>query len=260
MSAVELVHRTAHLGLTMLQICENVVAFDRFDPAQIRVLRTAADAAGIRLELGCRLESRDRIGYVEALRAALAQASALGSMNLRVVPAVGEDAGATDFMDTLCASLSAVVPDCAQHQVRLAVENYLDLPDAVLAGIVEGIASEWVGVTLDTANSVGQLRNPMDTTQMLAPYALGIHLKDYRVVRSPVGYRITGAPLGDGQLDVEAILRAIGATGRRPPLLLELWVEAEADRPATLRKEEIWVERSVVYARRQLEAIKSKGQ
>ena len=260
MTAVALVRRAADLGLSVLQVCENVVAFDGSDPEQVHDLRSAGDAAGVRLELGCRLELQERASLADALRAALARAQALGSSNLRVVPWAGGDGTPTAVREALGAAISAVVPDCARHGVHLAVENYLELSDATLAELVADLASEWVGVTLDTANSVGRLRDPLDTTRVLAPHAIGVHLKDYQVVRSAIGYRITGAPLGDGLLDVGGILRAIDEGGRQPPLLLELWVDPELEHTATLRKEEDWVWKSVAFARRQLEAVRNETQ
>jgi 3-oxoisoapionate decarboxylase len=260
MTAVDLVHRTADLGLSVVQLCENVVTFDRSDPEQVHDLRATADATGVRLELGCRLELQERTSLADALRAGLAQAQAIGSRNLRVVPWVGDGGPAVAVREALAAAISAVVPDCARHGVHLAVENHLELSDVTLAELMGDLASEWVGVTLDTVNSVGRLRDPLDTTRLLAPHARGVHLKDYQVLRSAAGYRITGAPLGDGLLDVGEVLRAIDEGGRQPPLLLELWVDPEPDHAATLRKEEDWVRRSVAFARRQLEAVRNDTQ
>ena len=247
-TAIDLVRRTAGLGLQVLEICENVASFDPADRMQVVEVRRAAEEAGIRLQLGCRAMT------IDGLHAAVAQAHVLGSTILRVVPWAGDARPDANARATLQTTLAAVLPVCARYRIQLAVENYFDLGDSELADTVRQLDTEWVGVTLDTANSVGRLSDPVATANQLAKHVLSVHLKDFEVTKPPIGYRVIGTPLGDGQLDVMAVLRAITAAGRQPPLLLELWVDPESDLDSTLQKEDDWVERSVAYARRELSA------
>jgi len=248
MGPLDLIGRTAELGLNVLQICENVPTFSPSDDRQVGALREKGDAVGVRLELGCRAQT------AETLRPAVAQAAALGSGLLRVVPWSGKARRSDRGGSELVTALTAVLPDCERLRVRLAIENYFDLSDAELVDLVAGLDSEWVGVVLDTANSVGRLSDPLETAQTLARYAISVHLKDFEVTKPPIGYRVSGTPLGEGLLDVAATLGAVFASSHRPALLIELWVDPETDPAATLRKEDDWVIRSVDYARRALQA------
>ena len=250
MGAVDLVRRTAALGLDTLQICENVATFDPSDPDQVDAVWSVAEQTGIELQLGTRVASETE------LRTSIEQAVRLGAGVLRVVPWDGGARRNELLADDLAATLREVADLAADRSMCIAVENYFDLSDAALVAVVADVASPWIGVTLDTANSVGRLSQPLDTARLLAPYAMSVHLKDFTVEKGAIGYRVTGTPLGDGDLDVPTFLAMVDATGREAPLLIELWVDPEPDPDATHRKEDAWVERSVAYAREQLHATR----
>jgi 3-oxoisoapionate decarboxylase len=119
-----------------------------------------------------------------------------------------------------------------------AIENYFDLPAAQLAEFVGRVDDERVGVCLDTANSIGILERPLETEALLAPYVVSLHLKDFVVTKPVQGYRVSGAPLGQGWLDAPAVLDMLERTGRPFNVLLELWVDPAETHEATVRKEE----------------------
>jgi len=145
-----------------------------------------------------------------------------------------------------------LLPFCREHDITLAIENYFDLSDQDLAAFVQRVNDERVGVCLDTANSTGFLEKPLKTTELLAPYVVSLHLKDFIVTKPVMGYRISGVPLGQGWLNIPAVLETVSRTGRQPNVLLELWVDPAETPEATLRKEDDWVRQSVAYARNQL--------
>ena len=251
MGPVELVRQTACLGLSTLQLCENVAAFDPSDSEQVRATRREAERAGIRLQFGCRAETAEEMGV------ALTQASALGAEILRVVPWSGQLARHKDGGLRLGREVCAAAASPSAEGIRIAIENYPGLTDRELLAVVEAADPERVGITLDTANSVGRLADPVGTARLLAPRAISVHLKDYVVVKPDIGYRITGSVLGDGELDVSTVLDVIGQARLDPPLLLELWMDPEPEPSATLEKEADWVARSVAFAR---EVVSSRSE
>jgi len=137
--------------------------------------------------------------------------------------------------------------------VVLAIENHCDLRSTQLADLVRRMDSRWLGVCLDTANSTGQLERPMETVAALGPYVTQLHLKDFAVEKSSIGYRVAGRILGQGWLDVPAVLAAVMGTGRDPDVLLEQWMEPEGSLEETLAKEQAWVESSLRAARAYLQ-------
>ncbi len=94
----------------------------------------------------------------------------------------------------------------------------------------------------------------METVAALVPYTTQVHLKDYAVEKASIGYRVTGRILGQGWLDVAAVLEAVVGTGRDPDVFLEQWMEPEVSLEATLAKEEEWVDANVRAARGYLAA------
>jgi sugar phosphate isomerase/epimerase len=252
MGPVDLIRETARHGLDVLQLCENVAAFDPADLGQVRDVREAADVAGVRLELGCRAET------AADLERSVDHAIALGAQTLRVVPWSGQARPRPGSREALISTLSSALG--RKRMVRMAIENYPGLSDAELADVVIGLGDERVGVTYDTANSLGRLARPLETAAILAPLAICVHLKDYVITKEAVGYRTTGAPLGEGELDVSAVLAQVAAAGRQPPLLIELWVDPEPASSTTLSKEAEWVERSIDYARGLLSRHHDRGE
>ena len=94
----------------------------------------------------------------------------------------------------------------------------------------------------------------METIAALGPYIMQLHLKDFAVEKSSIGYRVAGRILGRGWLDVPAVLAAVMRKGCDPDILLEQWMEPEGSLEATLAKEQDWVEASVRTARSYLAA------
>jgi L-ribulose-5-phosphate 3-epimerase UlaE len=87
---------------------------------------------------------------------------------------------------------------------------------------------------------------------LLEQRAVFYHLKDYRVRGSNVGFEVTGAPLGEGSLDLEGCLRRMFARHREPLIFLENWVPATGDRQADVAADTEWLTRSLAGLRRTL--------
>ncbi len=237
----DLVDKTAELGLAVLQICENV-SLVGWEPARLVALRDAARRSGVTLQVGAR-------GPDDAdLRAALEAARILESRLLRVVLWSGVETRQQLSLADMHGVVAGLLPLCHAYDVTLAIENYFGFPDDELAAFVRRFDDERVGVCLDTANSTGRLVPTLDTVRLLAPYAVSVHLKDYAVTKHvPGSYRIDGVPLGQGWLDVPAVLDAVVRAGRHPDVLIELWTEPSETPEATRRTEDDWMRQSVAY-------------
>jgi sugar phosphate isomerase/epimerase len=245
MTAWDLVNKTASLGLKVLQICENLplIAWDKKSLERLKDLALRED---ITLEIGAR--GLD----VDLLRSYLNLAQTLSARVLRIVPWSGAETQQKSPIDRLHGVIHQILPFCREHDITLAIENYFDLSDQELAAFVQRVNDKYVGVCLDTANSTGFLEQPLKTAELLAPYVVSLHLKDFVVIKPAMGYRISGVPLGRGWLDARAVLEVVSQGGRHPNVLLELWVDPAETQEATLCKEDDWVCQSVTYARDQL--------
>ena len=131
----------------------------------------------------------------------------------------------------------------------LAIENHDRLPAAHLAAMVQDLGPDWVGVCLDTVNSLGALEGPAVVVETLGPWIVNLHLKDFTIFRPPhmMGFTVEGRPAGSGQLNVPQLLEILAAHEREFSAVLELWTPPEPSLEQTIRKEQRWVRESVEF-------------
>jgi len=114
------------------------------------------------------------------------------------------------------------------------------------------VDSEYVGICLDTVNSLGALEGSEAVVEVLGRWAVTLHVKDIVVRRAvhSMGFTIEGRPAGQGQLDIPWLLRRLREMGRDPNAILELWTPPEETLAETMAKEAAWATAGVEYLRR----------
>jgi L-ribulose-5-phosphate 3-epimerase UlaE len=88
--------------------------------------------------------------------------------------------------------------------------------------------------------------------RLLRERAYCYHLKDYRVVGSMISFSVVGAPLGEGDLDLDGCLRLIFEKQPVPPLFVETWTPSGNDRERDVTLDGDWLRRSVGNLRERL--------
>jgi sugar phosphate isomerase/epimerase len=239
MVPIQLLEKAAELGAQAVQICDNM-PLDDLSVAELDRIRARAQALGLILEVGIR-GSRP-----EQLQRNLEVAQALGARVLRVVlSAHGWEPGE----DQVLGLLRDLLPDLHAVSVTLAIENRFRFTPRALADIVRRVDDPAVGVCLDPLNSIANLIGPAETIAALAPLAVTAHAKDAVVTRPGAGLAISGCPLGEGQVDLVAMVEALRATGRSSNILAEGWMDPLDDPAATLAQEEAWARHGIAYLR-----------
>jgi len=114
-----------------------------------------------------------------------------------------------EFKKNSIASLELAEPVVRKHKIKLAVENHKDWRIDEMIAILDGIGSEWVGVTLDTGNNISLLEDPMEVVKALAPYSFSVHLKDMAVKEYEDGFLLAEVNLGEGYLDIAGMISEI---------------------------------------------------
>ena len=236
-AALHVLARSAAAGAEVVQFCDNVPLDTLVADELARVAQEAA-SSGLAIDVGTRGIA------LPQLRHYLTLAEDLGSRALRLVLD-------SDDLSAIEGNLSAILPDLACKEIPLAIENHSDLTGPALASLVERLGGEatYVGICLDTANSLGLLERPLETAAVLAPLALQAHVKDYAVERASIGYRITGRSLGRGWLDLDGLARILGPRLAGLDLYVEQWMDPAEDAPGTLAREEAWVAESLAVLR-----------
>lgn len=238
LDAFGLLERCGQLGLRVVQLGPNL----QLDQNRIGELAWRAGELGIEIEAGIAGLGLDQVRHGVDLCRQLS-ASLLRTVDLY-------EGGARDAAD-LEANLRAAVPVLADSGVRLAVENALT-PARELAAALDAIGSPWLGVTLDTVNSLAIPEGTLEVVDTLARHTLCLHVKDFRVRRAwhMMGFTVEGTPAGQGQLNVPWLLDRLRAEGRDPNAILELWVPQQGSLEETIALEESWVKESITYLRR----------
>jgi sugar phosphate isomerase/epimerase len=229
------------LGLTRVQYADNL-SLEALDSEQQARLRETAERRGIVIEVGTRGSQPDH------LRRWIAIAKYYRSPILRVIPDAGSDRPSPE---QLIERLRAVLPDLHDAGTALAVENHDRFKARTLAAIIEAVDDPHVGICLDTANSFGALEGTEVVVAALAKHTINLHLKEFvvRRARHNMGFEITGAPAGQGMLNIPWLLETIAAYGRSLSAIIETWMPPLATMRETTQQEQDWARQSVAYLR-----------
>jgi len=111
-----------------------------------------------------------------------------------------------------------------------------------------------VGVCLDTVNSLGAGEGTEYVVNLLSPYTVNLHIKDFEIKRvsHQMGFTILGTPSGKGDLDIPWLISKIKVFNPDISAILELWTPPEADIEDTVVKENNWALQSIEYLKQHL--------
>ncbi len=228
-------------GVDLVQICDHP-GLETLSEPDLANLKTLAGEKGLALQIGTRGIDPPRLSRFLAL------AAGLGAGLVRtILPMSGPG---SDYAEA-AALLKEVLPDYEERNVLLSLENHDRNPAAALRRLVEEVASPVFGICLDTVNSFGIGEDSRRILDTLAPVTNCFHAKDYRIARIDygLGFVLTGAPAGEGLLDIPGILERFDRAGRRPDVVLEQWTPWQGSLPATLALEEEWARKGTAYLR-----------
>jgi len=240
-------------GVGGVQICDNL------QPEELANENEERRAVEVAISEGCFVELGAQGTDPAYLKTMLTLSKELGATVLRVATAVTRNGTARSVEEQLRdveGRIRAILPLARRLGVRLAIENHWEVTSSQLLDLVTSINDEHVGVCLDTANSVASAEDPLATVDLLAPYALNVHLKDFRIERDlrrdPAGYRIIGTALGEGWLPIEEVLRRVRTKSPAESYHVELFLDRAVSESETIAQERDAVARSVATAGRLL--------
>lgn len=207
------------------------------DDASVDKINEMLQKYGIEYEIGCppavfKLAGPDAKEAREELIAQIKFAKKLGSKILRTgynymlayeYSRYNHAKGMTgkDQFDSVVASLKQAAPIFEEYGVYFAQENHVDFTGKEMAQIFEEVNSPNMGIALDTANSFAIFSEPNEDNLRMAPWAITSHIKDTKVVpKTQDGDYFplipVGCPLGEGEIDIPAVIDAIATKSRYP--------------------------------------------
>lgn len=113
------------------------------------------------------------------------------------------------FAERSWQSLLLAKPIVERHEMRLAIENHKDWRTEELLDILRRASSPYIGVCVDTGNSIALLEDPLVVVEAYAPWAFSTHLKDMGVEEYADGFLLAEVPLGSGFLDLPKIINIL---------------------------------------------------
>jgi len=242
-----IVRRARALGLERLQICENARPLALGDDAWDALVDTGS-SLGLEILIGCKtLEAADLERFIR-------RAARVPSRLLRVVLEEEDEHGAPPSRAQIVKLLAGAWPLLRDSGVRLAIENHFDVSSRLLAELVEPYPADRVGFCLDTANSLRSFESADDVFARLGDRAFCYHLKDFKVVGHMLGFTVGGAPLGQGQLDIDVCLDRMFRKHREPQIFIENWVPPTNDWAGDVAADETWLAASIETLRARLGA------
>ena len=253
MTAMDFLSEAHQLGFGGVQLCENL-GFSTLSDDDLLAVKSKADRLGLFIEVGMRHLTR------ENLFRHLDMAELLSSRFLRMV--IGKqqpfpEADPETLRTEATRILTEALPRLKEQDVTVGIENNFDLISERLVMIVKDINDEHVGMILDTTNCLGFTERPQETLQVFQPHILSVHIKDYVIHKVEAGFVMTGAPLGEGWLDIESFLKAILEFNEVHSIIMEMCMRREDQHTVeeTLAWEREAIEKSASFLQKTLERI-----
>lgn len=239
LSPFDLVDKAASYNLEVVQIADNL-PLEMLPEKQKDDLKKHAEGKGLLIEMGGR-------GLTpEHTMDCLNTAKHLNSSILRMVI---DARGFEPDLQTIISIIRELVPELNSRKISLAIENHDRLKAREFEKIILAAGSDMVGICLDSVNSMGAGEGFETVSEILLPYTINLHIKDFTIQRVPhkMGLIIGGAPAGGGLLNIPWLFDKLAASKKCQSAILELWTPPEDTIGATILKEERWADESIKY-------------
>ncbi len=246
------------LGLEGLHLDDK--AFESMDDAHFNKVREYARARNLYLEYNFALPSDKYDSSVqhnieEGIRIATAIGADVAKIGMNLTRP--HPVAASKFHPQIMQQLERVADklknasSLAENSgVKLAVENHTDAFSEEVIWVLDQVNHPFVGACIDTVNALHVTENPITAVKNLAPRAFTNHFRDNQILIKPYGFKLTGSPVGAGDLDMRQAYELI----RQNPAVNRINIELDLQCPLdnmqeTLRIEREALQKSVRYCR-----------
>jgi sugar phosphate isomerase/epimerase len=239
LSEVDLINNTRQFGLECLQVGDNL-PLHILPREKLKDFKTSALNNNIRLEVGARKLTENHLQrYLDIA----------GFLEAPLLRFVVDENGYEPSRETIISILKNAIPELKKRRITLGVENHDRFKAKELASIMESISDDFIGICLDCVNSIGAGEGLEWVANLLAPYTVNLHIKDFNIKRLPhkMGFTVSGAPTGTGMLNLSWIMEKLSRYNRCQSAVLEQWVTPEQHLDETVRKENLWAEQGIRF-------------
>jgi sugar phosphate isomerase/epimerase len=258
MTMFQLMDYMVDLGLEGLHLDDK--AFDAMNAAHFSRVRDYARERSLYLEYNFALPSKKYDSSVQhEIEDGIEIAAAIGAdvakigMNLSRPHPVAASKFHPEVMQQLESVVNRLTQAAAKAEnagVKLAVENHTDAFSEEVIWVLDQVDHPFVGACIDTVNALHVTENPITAVENLAPRAFTNHFRDNKITIKPYGFKLSGAPVGAGDLDMQRAYELIQKNPQVNRINIELDLQCPLDNmPQTLRIERKALQKSVRYCR-----------
>jgi sugar phosphate isomerase/epimerase len=146
--------------------------------------------------------------------------------------------------------LKRAAPLAEKAGVRIAVENHTDAFSEEVLWVLDQVDHSFIGACVDTVNGLHVTEDPIAAVTNLAPRAFTNHFRDGKIVIQPDGFKLTGAIVGEGDLDMKRAYELIKGNTAVNRLNVELDLKCPLDNmEEALRIEREALQKSISFCR-----------
>lgn len=258
LSTFELFDRLRELDLEGVHLDDGVL--ETLEESYLKQVGAAAREKDLYLEYNFSLDLGGRgIGIQHDLEEAIATAHALGadivkmSMDIlrpRPVAASRFHPEVMSQIQKVVQILKSALPSARDAGVRIAVENHCDSFSEEILWLLDAVGSPLVGACIDVVNAYHITEDPMTAVRNLAPRAFTNHFRDNRIEFTRDGFKATGTPLGEGDLDIAGAFDVVRTQSQMQRLNIETDINIPLNDMRTALEMEIdAIRRSVRFCR-----------
>ena len=240
MTIFQLIEKAAELGVNVVQVADNL-PLDKFSETELLKIKNFADNLEVHIEVGSKkMTSENLAKYIEIA----------AFFKSPIVRFVIDGEGFQPGLKEIHSIIKNAVPLLESNNIVLVIENHDRFKASEFAEIVEKAGSKYVGICLDSVNSMGAGEGLETVIGKLAPLTVNLHVKEFSVKRvfHKMGFVIEGCPLGEGMLPVADLIQKVSP--RCQSAILEQWTPPEETIEKTIGKEARWAEQSIVYLKK----------
>ncbi len=245
LNAIDLLELAIQYQIRRVQFCDNLPLHELSESYRNQI-NEKAKKADLKLEVGTRGLTINNISrYIEI-------AKEFGSPFLRVVI---DDADYEPNVTEVVKIIKQLLPILKKNQVVLAIENHDRFSSEILKSIILDTDPKWVGICLDTANSLGAAGEGCnDILQTLGQFTVNLHIKDIKINRvdHKMGFIVKGCEAGAGIIDIGSLLDFFKSESKLISLTLELWSNPLPLLGDTIKQEKEWATKSIQYLKRKI--------
>lgn len=240
LTEIDLLGKADKLGIRIVQIADNMPLHD-FQDYRIDRLIKSAEGYNIKLEVGANNMTPENLERYLLIAE---------KMKSRILRFVIDGRGYKPDIEEIISVIKNAEQEFRKRGIILALENHDRLSSYQFREIIEKVNSDYVGICLDCANSIGAGEGFHEVVSMLAPYAVNFHLKEVSIKRKPhmMGFDVEGRPFGEGSLPLKWMLEQL--TDKCVSAILEQWTPPEDSLEKTIEKENEWARQSIYYLRK----------